>query len=123
MPPRSKTSVCAPPTLAVMLAPLLTLTTLSGCNKVDCAPLCERVRQCETQVSRALVERQPSKSRFMKHVRKRLPTDLVPRLITSCPERCEALGKSKKWKKRLKACAALKECEAFARCIAPALEP
>jgi len=117
--PRAKASVCAPLTLAA----LLTLGALSGCKKLDCAPLCKRVRQCEAQVTRALVERQPSKSRFMKHVRKRMPADLVPRLIKSCPERCEALGRSKKWKKKLKACAALKECEAFARCIAPALEP
>ncbi len=102
---------------------LLALGAQSGCKKVDCVGVCERVRQCESQVSQALVDRQPSKSPFMKHVRKRLPAQLVPRLIKSCPKRCTALRGSKKWHKKLKACAALKECDAFAKCIAPALEP
>jgi hypothetical protein len=101
----------------------LALSAQASCKKVDCVQVCERVRHCESQVSQALVERQPSQSPFMKHVRKRLPTQLVGRLIKSCPERCTALRKSKMWRKKLKACAALKECDAFAKCIAPVLEP
>jgi len=96
---------------------------LAGCKKVDCDQVCHRVRQCKGEVSQALVDRQPSQSRFMNHVRKHLPERMVPRLIESCTERCRALRNSKKWHKKLKACAALKNCEAFARCIAPALEP
>lgn len=109
-----------------LFTPLVTLgalTAQAGCNRVDCDSLCERVRRCRPAVSKALVERQPSKSRFMKHVRRQVPERMVPRLIESCPERCDALGKSTKWQKRLKACAAIKQCDAFARCIAPALEP
>lgn len=105
------------------LCALLALGAQAGCDRVDCARVCERVRQCKDQLSQALIERQPSKSRFMKHVRRQLPERMVPRLIESCPERCDALRKSSRWHKRLKACAALKQCDAFARCIAPVLEP
>jgi len=97
--------------------------TAGGCNRVDCAGLCERVRRCRPAVTRALVERQPSKSRFMNHVRAKIPERMVPRLLESCSERCDALGKNSKWQKKLKACAAIEQCDAFARCIAPALEP
>jgi hypothetical protein len=108
----------------LLVCAFLALGAQSGCKKkVDCAQICERVGQCKAQVSQALVDRQPSKSRFMKHVRKHLPERMVPRLIKSCPERCEALSRSKKWRKKLQACSALTECKAFADCIAPVLEP
>jgi len=102
---------------------LATLPAAASCNRVDCPVVCERVRQCKGQVSDALVARQPSQSRFMKHVRNKLPERLIGRLIKSCPERCDALGKDRTWRKRLRACEALQNCDAFARCVAPALEP
>jgi len=90
---------------------------------VDCPDLCKRARQCEAQVSDALVARQPSKSRFMKHVRGKFGERMVGRLLKSCPERCAALEKDRKWRTQLRACARHKSCDDFARCIAPALEP
>ncbi len=95
----------------------------SGCSKVNCDKLCERVRRCEPQISQALVARQPAKSPFMTHVRKQMPERTVKPLIQSCTQRCDKLRNSKKWRQRLQRCTPIKECAAFARCIAPALEP
>jgi len=95
----------------------------TGCEEVDCAEQCRRVRQCEPQVSEALIARQPARSQFMMHVRKQMPERTVKPLIKSCPERCEMVRKSSTWRKRLQRCAKLKQCAAFARCIAPTLEP
>lgn len=102
---------------------VLALAALPGCKKVNCPAVCERVRKCQPQVTRALVDRQPQQSTFMKSVRKQMPAKLVPRLIKSCPLRCDALRKNKKWQAKLRTCASLRGCDAFARCIAPALEP
>lgn len=112
-----------PRLLSGLLCGLAVLTAGVGCSRVDCPDLCKRVRQCEGQVSNALVARQPSQSPFMKTVRKKLPARMVGRLVKSCPERCDALAQNTKWKKKLQACAAQKSCDDFARCIAPALEP
>lgn len=107
----------------LLICAVLALVAQPGCQRVDCASVCERARTCQPQVTQALVDRQPHQSAFMKSVRKQMPTKLVPRLIRSCPQRCDALKNNKKWRAKLQSCARLKACDAFARCIAPALEP
>jgi hypothetical protein len=110
-------------TLLLALGGLLGLVTGAGCRQASCPTLCQRARACRAEVAEALVERLPTKSPALQHVRTKLPERLMPALLASCRERCEALQKSRRWRERLRRCEAIGDCARFARCIAPALEP
>jgi hypothetical protein len=106
-------------TLLLALSGLLCLATGAGCKRAHCPTLCQRARACRAEVAAALVERLPAGSPALQHVRKKLPERLMPALLASCRERCKALQKSRRWRKRLRGCAATSGCTRFA----PALEP
>jgi hypothetical protein len=112
------------PLLGALLLSALGLG-IGSCDDQEeqCRQICQRARRCRPAVTEALRVRLPSRSPFMKTVRRELPDRIVTRLLRSCEERCAALWRTDRWRMRLQRCHGHKACTAFATCIAPALEP
>ena len=108
----------------ILLALTLGLTGLAGCSDpVPCGDLCARARQCEPEVIAALVERLPQQSAALRHVRAAYPDRVGRRAVAACSERCTLVGRSRFGRETLGPCRATQSCAAFARCVAPFLEP
>jgi hypothetical protein len=110
-----------------MRAPLL-LAALAGglaaCGQpVPCDPLCARAKRCEEQVITALVARLPSRSQAFARVKQAYPERIGRRAVAACGPRCDRLRSSSWWQDQLAPCLRQPSCEAFARCVAPFLEP
>jgi hypothetical protein len=103
----------------------LGLLLCAGCatDNVDCAVLCKRACSCRSDLGTAIVSRLPAKSPALEFVRQQLPDRLLERLLRSCPERCQRLTKSRRWREALARCRPAEPCASFAPCIAPLLEP